>query len=47
VAIGSWARKLVKEFIRREDFDSDMSIVLKAVSVAEELIRSNIEAIHG
>lgn len=47
VAIGSWARKLVKEFIRREDFDSDINVVRKAVSVAEELIRSNIEAIHG
>ena len=47
VAIGSWARKLVKEFIRREDFDSDLDVVGKAVSVAEELIRSNIEAIHG
>lgn len=47
VAIGSWARKIVKEFIRRNDFDTNLDVVKKAVTVAEELIKSNIEAISG
>jgi len=47
VAIGSWARKIVKEFIKREDFDSNLDILKKAVVRAEELIQPNIEAISG
>ncbi len=47
VAIGSWARKIVKEFVNSEDFDSDMEILMKAVSVAENLINANLEAISG
>jgi ferredoxin len=47
VAVGSWARMIVKEFIKREDFDSNMEIIKKAVSVAEDLIRVNIEALSG
>jgi Fe-S-cluster-containing hydrogenase component 2 len=47
VAIGSWARKIVKEFIRRDDFYSDPEVIRKAVSVAEELVKSNVEAISG
>ncbi len=47
VAIGSWARKVVKEFIKRDDFDSNMDVLREAVSVAEELIISNIEPISG
>ncbi len=47
VAIGSWARRIVKEFIRRDDFYTNPDIVKRAVLVAEELIKSNIEAISG
>lgn len=47
VAIGSWARRIVKEFIRRDDFDTNPDVVKGAVLVAEELIKSNIEAISG
>ena len=47
VAIGSWARKIVKEFVKRDDFDTNLDILKKAISVAEELIRSNIDAISG
>ena len=47
VAIGSYARKIVKEFVKREDFDSNLDVLKRAVSIAEELIRSNIEALSG
>mgnify|MGYP001604193717 CR=1 FL=1 len=47
VAVGSWARKIVKGFIRRDDFDNNLDVVKKAVTVAEKLIKSNIEAISG
>lgn len=47
VAIGTWARKIVKEFVKRDDFDSNIDVIKKAVSVAENLIKLNIEAISG
>ncbi|MBU0567003.1 4Fe-4S binding protein [bacterium] len=45
VAIGTFARKLVKEWIRREDFDTNISVLKEAVERAEELIKVNIEMI--
>ncbi|MDD5108778.1 MAG: LdpA C-terminal domain-containing domain [Candidatus Omnitrophica bacterium] len=45
VAIGSFARKIVKEFISQDKFYDNKSLIKKAVSVADELIRVNLEAI--
>lgn len=47
VAIGSFARMLVKEYLKKEGFDTDMTVIKAAVSKAEALIKSSIEAIHG
>ena len=47
VAIGSFARKLVKQYVTMEDFDSNTDVLREAVSVAEQLVRSNLEAIGG
>ncbi|OGL47686.1 MAG: hypothetical protein A2W05_00065 [Candidatus Schekmanbacteria bacterium RBG_16_38_10] len=47
IAIGSWARKVVKEFVARDDLYSNMEKLSKAVSVAEELVNVNMEAISG
>jgi hypothetical protein len=47
VAIGSYARKIVKEYISHEEFDNDLNILKAAVKVAEQLIISNIEPISG
>lgn len=47
VAIGSFARKLVKRYVVMEDFDSNTDALREAVSVAEQLVRSNLEAIGG
>lgn len=47
VAVGSFARKIVKRYIVMEDFDSNVDIVREAVSIAEGLIKSNLEAICG
>jgi ferredoxin len=47
VAIGSWARKIVKSYVNNEEFDTDIGIIKNAVSVAEDLINLNMEAISG
>ena len=47
VAIGSFARKIVKKYINKEDFNSSINIQEEAVKVAEELIRVNIKVISG
>ncbi|MCX5811477.1 MAG: 4Fe-4S ferredoxin [Proteobacteria bacterium] len=47
VAVGSFARKIVKPFVMRDDFDADFDIIKEAVSVAEDLVRLNLEDIHG
>lgn len=46
VAIGSFARKVVKEFIIADNFYENIPSIKKAVSIADELIRINIEAIR-
>jgi len=45
VAIGSYARKIVREFVKREDFDTNLTVLKEAVERAEELIKVNIEMI--
>ena len=47
VAIGSYARKIVKKYVTNEEFDNNLDILKEAVMVAEQLIRSNVEAISG
>jgi len=47
VAVGSFARKIMKKFIKNDDFDRNISLVREAVTVAEKLIRSNLEVING
>jgi ferredoxin len=47
VAIGSYARKIVKKYVTNEEFDNNLDILKEAVMVAEQLIRSNIEAVSG
>lgn len=47
VAVGSWARKIIREFVKREDFDDNLDYLDEAVTRAESLIRENVEAIHG
>jgi len=47
VAIGSYARKIVKKYVTNEEFDNNLDILKEAVMVAEQLVKSNIEAISG
>lgn len=47
VAIGSFARKIVREYTKRNDFDSNYDVLKKAVTIAESLIKENIEALSG
>lgn len=47
VAVGSFARKIVKEFISNNVFYDNLPLIKKAVSVADKLIRVNLEAISG
>ena len=47
VAVGTFARMLVKEYLKKKEFDSDLDLVREAVMKAEQLIESNIGAISG
>lgn len=47
VAVGSFARKIVRKFTRQKDFDSNIDVIKEAVLIAEDLIKSNIEAISS
>lgn len=47
VAVGSWARRLVRAFITRDDIDSDPHALFEAVAVAGKLVRANLEALNG
>lgn len=48
VAIGTYARKLVSGYIQNSNFDENIDLVSKAVSVAGKLITDNISEIrHG
>lgn len=47
VAVGSFARKMLREFTSKDDLDGDILMIKRAVSMADELIRINIEAISG
>ncbi|MBN1354306.1 MAG: 4Fe-4S ferredoxin, partial [Candidatus Omnitrophica bacterium] len=46
VAIGTFARKLVKDVIKKDDFYSNMSAIKDAVSMAENLINENLGALN-
>ena len=46
VAIGTYARKIVEEYISHPEFYKDERIVLSAYSVAESLVQSNIGEIY-
>ncbi|OGC08503.1 hypothetical protein A2230_08285 [candidate division WOR-1 bacterium RIFOXYA2_FULL_36_21] len=47
VSIGTYARKLVAEFINHKDFDSDLRILKKGLVIAKKLVDQNLEAISG
>ncbi|MBP7506342.1 MAG: hypothetical protein KA807_00855 [Prolixibacteraceae bacterium] len=47
VSIGSFARKIVKKYTMQDHFDTDLDVVKEAISVAEPLVISNMEAISG
>jgi ferredoxin len=47
VSIGSWGRKLIRELIKRKDFDDNLDCLHEAVTRAESLIRENLEALSG
>ena len=47
VAIGSYARNVVKKYLIQRDFEYNRALIKEAVGVAESLIKVNIEAING
>ncbi len=47
VAVGSYAREIVRSLVMRENFDENLEVLKEAVLVAEKLVRSNIEGLHG
>ena len=47
IAIGTFARKIVKDFVKKENFYSDINVIKQAAGLAENLIRQNLEALNG
>lgn len=46
IAIGTFARKIVKGFIGKKDFYSDTNMIKRAVDMAENLIEQNLKALN-
>jgi ferredoxin len=42
VSIGTHARKIVKEYIQRDDFDSNLESLKQAVAIAQDLVRASL-----
>ncbi len=47
VSIGTFARKIVAQYIKKDNFESDLSQIRQAVAIAEKLIKDNLEVISG
>ncbi|MEA3493446.1 MAG: LdpA C-terminal domain-containing domain [Candidatus Margulisiibacteriota bacterium] len=47
VSIGTFARKLVADYINKDNFENDLDLIGKAVTVAEKLVKENLEDIRG
>lgn len=43
VAIGTFARKIVKQYINQAEFDENLELIGQAVAIAEKLIKDNFE----
>jgi len=46
VSIGTFARKIVKEYVKHEDFEDNLDLIYEASKVAEGLIKDNLQEIH-
>lgn len=46
VAIGSYARKIVRHLVARDDFDTDIDVLVSALTIAEDLVCANLDALH-
>jgi len=46
VSIGTFARKIIRELITREDFETDQSLIKNAVGIAEKLVHDNLKEIQ-
>lgn len=43
VAIGTHARKIVSDYIEKDNLENDLNLIKKAVNIAEKLITANVE----
>ena len=46
VAVGSYARKIVRHLVKRNDFDTDIDVLTSALSIAEDLVNANLDALN-
>lgn len=47
IAVGTFARNVVKDFVKNKDFYSDINIIKRAVDTADNLIKDNLKALNG
>jgi ferredoxin len=43
VSIGTFARKIIRDLITSEDFETDQSLIKNAVAIAEKLVQDNLK----
>jgi proteasome assembly chaperone (PAC2) family protein len=46
VSVGTFARKIVRDLITIEDFESNQSLIKNAVAIAEKLVQDNLREIQ-
>jgi len=47
ISVGSYARKIVRPLIKDENFMYDKDLIKKAIVIAENLVKSNLDALNG
>ena len=46
VSVGTFARKIIRDLITREDFETDLNLIKNAVAIAEKLVQDNLREIQ-
>ncbi|HOP86744.1 MAG TPA: 4Fe-4S binding protein [Syntrophorhabdaceae bacterium] len=47
ISVGSYARKIVRPFIKNENFMYDKDLIKKSIEIAQHLVKSNMDALNG
>jgi len=47
ISVGSYARKILRPFIKNENFMHDKDLIKQSIEIAQNLVKSNLDALNG